>query len=99
LLSNLFQKLPSKINAMLLLAFSISLDRQRYLSSDEDLRKLDNGITELVEKVNQLRQYATVLLGDRLRFDPNHLLNYVEDVANTTNFCKNSYANYIAKKS
>jgi hypothetical protein len=68
------------------------------MGSDEDLRKLGNGITQLVEKVNQLRQYAMVLLGDRSRFDPEHLLNYVDDVANTTNVCKNSYDNYITRK-
>jgi hypothetical protein len=51
------------------------------MSSDEDLRELGNGITELVEKVNQLRQYAMVLLGDRSRFNPDYLLNYVDDAA------------------
>jgi hypothetical protein len=67
------------------------------MSSDEDLRKLGNGITELVEKVHQLQEYAKVLLRDRSRFDPDHLLNHVNAVENTTNFCKTSYDNYIAR--
>jgi len=65
------------------------------MSSNEDLKKLGSGITELVEKVNQLKEYAKVLLGDRARFNPDHLLIYVDDVAMTTNFCKTSYNNYI----
>jgi tetrahydrodipicolinate N-succinyltransferase len=68
------------------------------MSSDEDLRQLGNSIKELVEKVDQLQKYAMALSEDRSRLDPDHLLRYAAEVGTTTNMCKNSYENYIAKK-
>ena len=69
------------------------------MSSDEDLRKLDNSIRDLKGIVEELKSYEEVLVKDKSRFDPDHLLNIAIDVGIATNICKNSYANYIARKS
>lgn len=69
------------------------------MSSEEDLRELGNSIKELVEKVDQLQKYAKELSVERSRFDPDHLLKYAADAGTATNKCKNSYDDYIARKS
>jgi hypothetical protein len=55
------------------------------------LRKSDNSIKESVEKVEQLQNYAKSMVRERSRFEP--------DLEHAANMCKNSEANYIARKS
>ncbi len=55
------------------------------------LRKSDTSIIESGEKVEQLQNYAKTMVGERSRFEP--------DLEHAANMCKNSEANYIARKS
>jgi hypothetical protein len=81
------------VNAILLLAFSISYGDN--MSSGQDWRVLGNSIAALLEKVELLKEYAKVLLQDTSKFDSNQFLKYTGRIEDAARECKTSYDNYV----
>lgn len=68
------------------------------MSSDEDLRNLGNTIEALIEEVDKLKEQMRAMIMGSTNFEPHRLLKVVSDVGDAANICRNSYADYIAKR-
>jgi regulator of replication initiation timing len=68
------------------------------MSSDEDLRNLGNRIEALIEEVDKLKEHMGAMIRGSTNFEPDRLLKILSDVGDAANICKNSYADYIAKR-
>jgi hypothetical protein len=68
------------------------------MSSVEDLRNLGYSIEALIEEVDKLKEHMRAMIMGSIKFEPDRLLKVASDVGDAANICKNSYADYIAKR-
>ena len=65
-----------------------------HMSSEDDFRRLGLGIIILEEKLEELKTYSQEMLRDKLKFDPDVLINISNRLVSAAYELSQSYENY-----
>ncbi len=69
------------------------------MSSEDNLRQIENSITALVESTKRLENYVRILSQDSSKFNRDVFFKFRKDVSIASNKCEKLCANYASKQS